>query len=269
MQSKAAVVLATGALLGLAACAPPPPAGTAAASKAALMADYQASIRDAAVAELSEIDRNLLAVRDDTPGLVWRTAAKRQLLAVTWKGGSSYEKYFKPPETGVRVAKTPPKAPRIWVTLAPQVREFCRAQSRKTRLTGDALDLRLKQYLGLSPDWSYSHFVEMWVDRRDVIRPCPDPGATDNACQLTYATPRPRVRGVAAWPGFIEDLVKKSYTPKGAPWTRLGYTYDWKHGPGGKPVERGASEFMLRPGARYEVKAASTTAAYCKPDGSE
>ena len=262
MPSKAVVALAAGVLLGLAGCAsPPPPAETAAAIKTALMADYQASIKDAAVAELSEIDSRLLAVHDDTPGLVWRTAAKQQLLVVTWKGGSSYEKYFAPPATGVRVDKAPPRIPRIWVTLAPEVRDFCRA----ARLSGDALDLRLKQYLGLNPEWSYSHFVEMWVDRRDVIRPCPDPGASDRSCQLTYDSPLPRVKGVAAWPGFIEDLVRKSYKPAGAPWTRLGYTYDWAAGAGGIPVERGASEFMLRPGARYEVKSAYPTAAYCRP----
>lgn len=267
MQAKTGPAIATVAILALAGCAaPPPPLDTAAQQKAALMAAYQASIKDAAVAELSEVDRNLLAVRPSNAALVWRTPARQQLLVVTWKGGASYEKYFKPPSTGVRTASAPPKVPRIWVTLAPEVRKFCRVLDLKgDGLSGDALDLRLKQYLGLSPAWSYSHFVEMWVDRRDVIRPCPDPGANDRSCQLTYATPRPRVKGVAAWPGFIEDLAAKSYTPEGAPWTRLGYTYDWAPGPAGKPVERGASEFMLRPGARYEVKAAYPTAAYCNP----
>jgi len=43
------------------------------------------------------------------------------------------------------------------------------------------------------------------------------------------------------------------------PWTGLGYTYDW----GNPDSEVGASEFILVPGAAYQVKRAVPTAEYC------
>jgi len=56
-------------------------------------------------------------------------------------------------------------------------------------------------------------------------------------------------------------LYYRSIRPALQPWTGLGYTYDW-----GNPVNHvGASEFILIPGAAYNIKGAEPTPKYCQP----
>ena len=68
----------------------------------------------------------------------------------------------------------------------------------------------------------------------------------------------PKVIGVPDYPSFFASLYVDSYSTDGAPWTRLGYTYDW----GGRS-EVGLSEFMLAPETAYAVRSASSIADYC------
>ncbi|MGH9412070.1 MAG: hypothetical protein ACRD1V_21755, partial [Vicinamibacterales bacterium] len=150
----------------------------------------------------------------------------------------------------------------VWVTAAPQVQEFCRRfEAGHPDATSDQLALRLKQYLGLNPGWSSDVFVELWVRPADMFRPCVDPEITDSTCNLEFSNPPPVVKGIADYRRFYEDLYFEDFrTSPGVPWTGLGYTYDW-----GNPARReGASEFILTPGARYEIRDAIPTASYCR-----
>ena len=121
--------------------------------------------------------------------------------------------------------------------------------------------------------------VEMWVNQEDLYRPTPDPETSDHKAELAvqlnetinvwgldckkWAFPNPYLffstdQTYQSW--FAYNAATTYYnpsTPKNtAPWTRLGYTYDWAppapaSGPGGQaggaPTNHvGASEFMIK-----------------------
>lgn len=212
---------------------------------------YTRAVTDAAVAEESEINDRLFAIHRDNKVLKWRD---NKVLVVTWKSADDFDKYIK------NQTHTSPQENYVtWVTAAPQVQAFCRDFFEQNP-QGD-LDLRLKQYLGLNANWNYDIFIELWVDPADVFRPCVDPEVDDAGCELQFAADaKPQVKEIADYPAFYKNLYFKSFRSRpGVPWTGLGYTYDW-----GNPHSRvGASEYILRPGAPYEIERPVTTADYC------
>lgn len=216
------------------------------------------AIQDSAVAESSEIFDQLVAIHPDNAGLVRDgTGSDARVKVVTWMSESTYQRFWAAPET-LPADKTTPDTWNVvfWVTTVPQVRDLC------TRIEGDgeAVHTRLKQYLGLNPERQYARFAEIWVSPDDLKRPCPEPAVDVPACGLTMS------EGVAAdYRSWFNGNYAGSYNVNGAPWTRLGYTYDWAPDTDAvnpiKPV--GASEFILRPGAPYTIAARYTTAEYC------
>jgi hypothetical protein len=68
----------------------------------------------------------------------------------------------------------------IWVTLIPQIRDFCRSLGYPDK------SYRIKQFLGLDPNRSYEVFVDMWVKPEDLFRHCPDPEIEDPVCKLNF-----------------------------------------------------------------------------------
>lgn len=212
---------------------------------------YRQAVIEAAFPTPASVTDKLVPIRKDNPQLVW-SADGAKVLVATWKSRSGYEKFLKP---ATQTSDNPDYA--IWVTAAPQLQRFC------AQIPKDGLDLRLKQYLGLDRSWSYDVVVEMWVDPADLIRPCADPEATDATCDLQPAAPAASAKGIPDYRGFLARLYYKSYREKpassaGVPWTGLGYTYDW-----GGPDKVGASEYILAPASKYEIKGVTETAAYC------
>ena len=141
----------------------------------------------------------------------------------------------------------------IWVTLDGEVRSRCRD-------FGGDVALRLLQLLGLAyPDAGGEprRFVELEVARSDLFRPCPDPSIDADRCgnDLPSHVPHAHVR----W--FAGNTLASQQLPRGYPWTRLGYTYDWK--PGGDRY--GVTEFVVRYGAEIHVVRITKTNAYCAP----
>ena len=141
-------------------------------------------------------------------------------------------------------------------------RDFCSA----TGLQGEALERRIRQYLGLRPDRTYELFVEMWVDRADLFRPCPDPEIDDTSCDIAFEMAggmpvAPQVRGVPDYLAWFEATYQASYVEGGAPWSRLGYTYDWHPA----TPKFGASEYLVTTDAPYEIERVMTIADYCAP----
>lgn len=151
----------------------------------------------------------------------------------------------------------------LWVTAAPQVQGFCQSY---THDKDEELNVRLKQYLGLAPDWQYDVFIELWVDPKDLFRPCVDPENNDSQCQTEVPTSFPTTTTSNKIPEnygqFYKNLYFKSFRGAGksrAPWTGLGYTYDW----GNDDSDIGASEFILMPNAPYQIERVLTTHEYC------
>lgn len=230
-------------------------------SETSLRERYRAAIQDAALVEPEKDVDSLVQVVPTNPRLVWN-ATKTQVLVVTWKSQSSYENYIKPNSS------SPKREDQlIWVTAAPQIKEFCQRYLKNyPKATEADLKLRLKQYLGLNPDWNYDLFVEIWVSPQDLFRPCVNPDITQRQCPLNFEGAAPKVTGVTPeagiqnYPSFYQALYFRSIRSALQPWTGLGYTYDW-----GSPIGHvGASEFILVPGAAYAVKQAEPTMKYCR-----
>lgn len=240
-----------------------PLAAAQAADADPLMQRYEAGVGDAAVATETEIASNLVAIRKDNDSLVWNED-RSKLLVVTWKSEGSFKNFIQG-----HSATSPSEDYVIWVTAAPKMQERCEAFAAANPAAGaDGLNLYLKQFLGLSPQWDYDVFVELWVAPEDMFRPCVDPEPDDSTCQLEFGSNVPKVEGIADYKAFYEALYFKSFRyPPGVPWTGLGYTFNWG-GDMNQPLgEQGASEFILRPGAPYEIKDAIKTTDYCAPKG--
>lgn len=245
--------LALTALLGLL---------SAQAALAVTPAKYAIATRDSAVADSNEIVNNLDALTPDNASLVWN-ADKTRIKVVTWKSQSAYQNFLLPyTETSANENFV------VWVTLAPKMQEFCRNfVQQHPKISQANLDYRLKQRLGLHPDWQYDVFVELWVNPADVFRPCVDPAPNDSSCELNFGSTAPTVKNIKDYPNFYKNLYFGSFrAAPGVPWTGLGYTYDWRNAsntPGAG--EQGASEFILSPSTPYQIDQAVPTFQYCQP----
>ncbi|NBC32583.1 MAG: hypothetical protein GVY13_07900 [Alphaproteobacteria bacterium] len=225
-----------------------------------LEARFQAAILDAQNAEPHEIVGALFAVTPYNPALVWRTYGERQqVLVLSWMSESKLQDTFPGTPVADMAAGLEGAAPEgrdIWVTLVPQVQDACRGWG----LRGDALELRLKQYLGLNASWTYYGLTAMWVSAEDLYRPCPDPEIDDTSCTLSGA--QEGAYGSPVDPAFAEWFERTragSYSANGAPWTRLGYTFDWAEG----VSDVGASEYLIAPAAPVVLSAISDPDVYC------
>lgn len=152
----------------------------------------------------------------------------------------------------------------IWVTVVPEVQNKCKAFKDKD------LAMRLRQLLGLQPDASIVRFVTMTVDERDVFRPAMNPIPTTP----TLCNAQKDKKCALVFPDWVSDEHRRWIMQQGLdsymvltppdhccsyPWTRLGYTYDWKKG-----ADRyGASEYVIRPGSVINVKESKEYAKYC------
>lgn len=215
---------------------PPPPAPMT----------FADAVKDAATAAPEEISTSLVPILPTTPRLVWREKDKKKtVLMVTWTSYKGYDD---------QAGKTQPLGRETWVTPAPFVADFCKGKAAEPA----ALSARLEQLLGLPPNNGKDRFVEIWVEPKDMFRPCADPEITDRECQTDFPQPSSMVTVSAAHVKWFEDLKSKSYGENGYPWTRLGYTYDWA-GP-----RIGMSEYVIKKGAEITVERAVGNTEYCK-----
>lgn len=211
-----------------------------------LMQLYKNAVKDAADAEPQEISRNLVALTEATPSLIWRTQNDRkQLLALTWTSWDGYDS-----QTGQTITTTRD----TWVTSAPELKKFCTQYAK----TGQNLTLRLEQLLGLPPGNGKTRFVELWVTPSDLFRPSADPEVSDHEAEVHF--PESKLSPISqSHKDWYTSLSAQSYGDDGYPWTRLGYTYDW-----GNPItEVGLSEFVIQTGAQIEVKDVILNEDYC------
>ena len=145
----------------------------------------------------------------------------------------------------------------IWVTAVPQLKNKCSNFAQR----GKDLDLRLRQYLGLRPNDRKDTVIELWVKKRDLLRPCPDPEVEDSECKL--GLPDELGKSVSKeYAQWFKKNIMYYFGDTPYPWTRLGYTYDW-----GDPANKvGASEFLIREGSVVIVSSITDTEQYCSPD---
>jgi hypothetical protein len=219
----------------LAACTPgaavPTPSGPMPA-----VSPYDAAIEDAAVWRPEHV-LHLNAAHPDSAG---------NLRVATFTGYPGY------------VAGQSQKVPvYVWVTLVPEVRDSC------LTFTGDK-KLGLEQLLGLPAGTNDTLMVELTVRAADVFRPVTDPRITTtypcgDTIQAGCGTKFPG--GVS--PGHLEWMARTFadhwMIPGGYPWTRLGYTYNWRPG----APRYGASEYVIRKEAWVLVESVQGYRQYC------
>ncbi len=135
---------------------------------------YHLAVTDAAIVKAEGKTDQLWPITTDNSHLVWNED-KTKLVVVLWMNYVDYNRYVK------YFTKTPDyRRFKFWVTAAPQVKNFCK---QLTQLSDVDLDLRLKQYLGLPPNFNFDVFIELWVSPESLFRPCIDPEITDNKCE--------------------------------------------------------------------------------------
>jgi hypothetical protein len=204
---------------------------------------YQLGVEDAVDALEAEIDNALWSVTPDNPDLMWREAdGKSQVLMVTWTSWNGYDD---------KVGQKMQLSREVWTTPVPQLQKF----ASQLNLSENNLTLRLEEYLGLPAHNGKTKFVQMWVEPKDLFRPCPDPEISDTQCELEIS---PTVEQLHQ--EWVNEKILTSYSENGYPWTRLGYTYDW----GSIGTEVGASEFVVRAGAEVEIDSVMNTVDYAQ-----
>ena len=148
----------------------------------------------------------------------------------------------------------------VWVTVVPEVQQICSAFA-----DAEDLDTRLRQLIGLPPDHPVTHLVEMTVQVDDVFRPsadgdadtefpCDDPKST--TCGNAY--PENASADHIAW--MANNTLFSYEAPGGYPWTRLGYTYNWRPG----EDRYGASEFIVAAGSIVTIDRVLDARSYCE-----
>ena len=204
------------------------------------------SMKDAEIAEPSEISTDLTAITAQNNSLIWSDVPGRsRVLAVTWTNWDGYDSSVGDEFTTTR---------EIWVTIVPQARDFCQNYQG-----GESLSLRMEQLMGLAPDSGKTKFIELWAFPEDMFRPSPDPAITDHESELDIPESDSFVSVSAEHINWINSLRGKSYEEGGLPWTRLGYTYDW----GNPESDVGLSEFVIRANATVGVRSVTSNDDYC------
>ena len=208
---------------------------------------YQRAVEDGPDYDVSTSTMKFItssrAITPDNSQLIWRKErGQQQVLMVTWTSWDGYSD---------RIGQKMDLEREIWVTAVPELQQFASA----LELSPTSLTLRLEQYLGLPPRNGKTNFVQIWVNPKDLFRPCPDPEISDTRCEVQFS---PRVWRVHQY-WFIDKMLK-SYGDRGYPLTRLGYTYDW----GSLETETGASEFVIKKGAKVEIESVTETIEYVR-----
>jgi len=209
-----------------------------------LLAAYDAAINDAAVYKSSNV-RHLRPLTFDP------VTKETTVVALT-----SYDYRLGPNTLGDKIY--------VWVTPVPEVQETCRFFSGN-------LELSLRQLLGLPPDYQLANFVVMTVAEGQIFRPAADPNVstplpcaspTPSNCGQEFPknVPAPYVRWFADW-ALRSWVISETNQPPGYPWTRLGYTYNWKPG----ADKYGASEYVIQPGSSVTVLDIIPYKQYCSP----
>jgi hypothetical protein len=224
--------------------------------------DYAQALRAAALAGAATPIAPLRSPQDPSGRLVERLDGTiRQIQVVVWADRPTVERYY----AGDR-GTAPPGRPVVWVTLAPELQEWCATLdwSDTAPEAQAAAYQRISQRLGLQPYALNDRFVLLWVEPERLLRPCADPNLARNACDAALPdaieVPDLTREAYAAW---FAGNVGNAYAASGAPWTRYGWTYDRAADADEPPY--GASEFMLAPSTDYAIEAVQRPTAYCTP----
>lgn len=212
-------------------------------------------------------DRDRLGVYNHAiyDSAVYKFSNLRPLLPLKFEGTAKTAKVVSlTPYVGYQPGETT-LTREVWVTGFPEVQNICRTFK-------DDLEMNLRELLGLTPTSMFTYFVTFEVRQEDVFRPTANPDPTTT---LPCGYPVPANCG-EAFPDVVPadhvkwfaDKMLSSYViaestliNTGYPWTRLGYTYNWRPGSN----KYGASEYVIRSGKTVRVTEITPYKTYCAP----
>ena len=222
---------------------------------------YENALKDSKTPELNEIAYNLTILRNDNQNLTFNSNKQIKLVF------PSVLSLFPNSIQNVTLYSD------TFVTVYPELKNSCKGFDQ----------LRLVQFLGLSPETEIDGIIEIFVNLEDVFRGCPDPEIYDSECQLSilligqdpglndvpwYCGDKPvnqvsdRVCISQAHFDWMCERWQLSYLNNdlyiNRPWTGLGYTYDW-----GSEYHFGLSEFVLLAFTEVEFYAKYNISEYC------
>ena len=113
----------------------------------------------------------------------------------------------------------------------------------------------MQQLLGLPLEDAPRSVVTLRVAAEDLFRPCADPDLGKTRCGEAF----PKDLDPAHYAWYARQTALAYASPEGFPWTRLGYTYNWRTG----AQEVGLAELVIRKSAVAQVLARTPTADYC------
>ncbi|MEL6929494.1 MAG: hypothetical protein AAFO95_12765 [Cyanobacteria bacterium J06600_6] len=214
---------------------------------------YYNALKDVEQVKPEEISTNLIAIVKDNPQIQWQGDLLK--VATFAKAKYSYE-----------VGSNEPQTRDMWVTVVPELKDFC---TNYSATTGKQVTPRIEQLLGLPPGHNEPRkIVEFWVEAKDLFRPTPDPEISDREAELEFRTANEFLSVSDKYKDWYSQELNsfnsrmKAMNPEQmpAPWTRLGYTYDW----GNSADHVGLSEFVLSKGSSLEVDSVTTVDDYCQ-----
>lgn len=139
----------------------------------------------------------------------------------------------------------------VWVTLDGDVKARCQD------FAAESLSDDIQKLLGLPLTSADRYFITLEVNTNDLFRPCANPDVKEaTRCDINF--PDDATVEHRAW--YAGQTATAYHAPKGYPWTRLGYTYNWKEGAN----EVGVPEFVIKKATTVKVVEKAPTAEYCK-----
>jgi len=189
---------------------------------------YKQAINDAAVIEACEIE--LLPV-----------ITEAQVRVVTW---TNYPESFQAGQAQIVDWGA------LWVTLENDVKSRCLQFEQQQRVAD------IQKLLGLPLDTAAKRsFVTLEVDSDMLFRPCANPSIKENQCSEDF--PKNVSKAHLEW--YAKQTAQSYQAFPGFPWTRLGYTYNWKQG----MDEVGVAEFVVKNGSKILPLSVVQTDDYC------
>ena len=185
---------------------------------------YSNAVVNASNVVADKIRRDLTLITADNTNSIWRTnpdTDAREVLVASYMRASIAANYHVGQYSLMKFGSS-------WVTLVPELKNFCR------NYAGTNIYLRLKQLLGLPATSINDTIVEYYVDPQYLLRPSRDPEITDREAEVSFRTNTLYANSVStnysAW--FQNEIVSHNYGMTNGvwnalPWTQLGYTYDW------------------------------------------
>lgn len=216
---------------------------------------------------LRNIYKRYLHAVDDTRLATANTVSKslvsldphKPVTVVTWMRGTQISAYKK---DGKWLTNAPFD---IWVTIAPNLQEFCRNYAAEHSDSPEQLTERLEQRLGLPPGAGKTSFMEITVKDpstpKHLFRPCSTQSVDSNTC-----APGSPATGNSYKLWFLSQYYSSFGTaaPNSYPWTSLGYTFDWALADDGRMLRYGESEFVIPQGAPIRIESVASTQEYCR-----